>query len=229
MKLGWNFVTGLEVYLSSWKKYEDPAPGEYTYNYDPSRYPQKFVKKGSAVEFRTRTWNGVGFNGVPILRKNPIFSYTVVFNEMELYFTYELVGSIVTRFISSQSGVGLRRMWDNQARSWKLYLSIPIDSCYVICGAFGSCNTGYSTICRCLDKFVPKYPKEWAKEDWSNYCTRNVQLDCHSGDGLQKYSGYKLPDTRSSSFNKNISLEECKTICLKNHNCTTYSSLDITN
>ncbi|MCD7459422.1 hypothetical protein HAX54_040879 [Datura stramonium] len=26
MKLGWNFVTGREVYLSSWKNEEDPAP-----------------------------------------------------------------------------------------------------------------------------------------------------------------------------------------------------------
>ncbi|KAL3503313.1 hypothetical protein ACH5RR_037762 [Cinchona calisaya] len=231
MKLGWNFVTGLEVYLSSWKNYEDPAPGEYTYNYDPSGYPQKFVKSGSVIEFRTGPWNGIGFSGVPILRKNPIFSYRVVFNEMELYFTYELLGSVVTRFTLSQSGVGQRWMWDDQARSWKLYLSIPADRCdsYAICGAYGSCDIGNSAICGCLDKFEPKNPEEWAKGDSSNGCTRNVQLDCHSGDGFLKYSGYKLPDTRNSSFSKNISLEECETICLKNCTCTAYSSLDITN
>ncbi|MCD7462300.1 hypothetical protein HAX54_048208 [Datura stramonium] len=52
MKLGRNFVTGREVYLSSWKSEEDPAPGDSTYHCDTSGYPQNILKKGSDVVYR---------------------------------------------------------------------------------------------------------------------------------------------------------------------------------
>ncbi|KAK2440113.1 hypothetical protein P8452_19279 [Trifolium repens] len=39
----------------------------------------------------------------------------------------------------------------------------------------------------------------------------------------------KLPDTSSSWFDKSLSLEECKTKCLKNCSCTAYANLDVRN
>ncbi|KAL3503320.1 hypothetical protein ACH5RR_037769, partial [Cinchona calisaya] len=229
MKLGHNFVTGLEVYISSWKSFEDPAPGKYTYHCDPTGYPQNFVKMGSSLQFRTGPWNGLGFSGVPSLQRNPIFSYEVVMNSKEVYYTYKLLGSTSTRFTLSPTGVGQRWTWDNQTGSWIIYLSAPNDNCdsYGLCGAYGGCDTENSQICGCLDKFSPKYPDKWANRDWSNGCIRNVALDCQSGDGFTKYSGFKLPDTHNSSYNTNTSLEECRRICLKNCSCTAYSTLDI--
>ncbi|XP_027772425.1 G-type lectin S-receptor-like serine/threonine-protein kinase At4g27290 [Solanum pennellii] len=50
MKMGKNFVTGQEFYLSSWKKESDPAPGEYIYHCDPTGYPQNVVRKGKVKE-----------------------------------------------------------------------------------------------------------------------------------------------------------------------------------
>ncbi|KAL3503317.1 hypothetical protein ACH5RR_037766 [Cinchona calisaya] len=231
MKLGRNFVTGLEVYISAWKSYEDPAPGEYTYHCDPTGYPQNFVKKGAVLQFRTGPWNGLGFSGAPGLRKNPIFSYEVVFNAKEVYYSYKLLGSTITRFTLSPNGVGQRWTWDNQTRSWIIYLSAPNDNCdsYGLCGAYGSCDTGNSEICGCLDKFSPKDPDKWANRDWSNGCIRKVPLDCQNGDGFLKYSGFKLPDTHNSSYSKNMSLEECRRVCLNTCSCTAYSSLDISN
>ncbi|KAL3503323.1 hypothetical protein ACH5RR_037772 [Cinchona calisaya] len=229
MKLGHNFVTGLEVYLSSWKSPEDPSPGEYTHHCDSTGYPQNIVKKGSILRFRTGPWNGLGFSGVPSLQKNSIFSYEVVINSKEVYYSFKLLSSTITRYTLSPSGVGQRWKWDNQTGSWIIYLSAPNDSCdsYGFCGAYGGCDTENSQICRCLDKFSPKFPDKWNKGNWSNGCIRNVALDCQSGDGFKKYSGFKLPDTHNSSYNTNTSLKECRRICLKNCSCTAYSTLDI--
>ncbi|KAL3503341.1 hypothetical protein ACH5RR_037790 [Cinchona calisaya] len=229
MKLGHNFVTGLEVYLSSWKSPEDPSPGEYTQHCDSTGYPQNIVKKGSILRFRTGPWNGLGFSGVPSLQKNSIFSYEVVINSKEVYYSFKLLSLTITRYTLSPSGVGQRWTWDNQARSWIIYLSTPDDTCdsYGLCGAYGSCDTRISPICECLDKFSPKFPDKWNKGNWSNGCIRNVALDCQSGDGFIKYSGFKLPDTHNSSYNTNTSLKECRRICLKNCSCTSYSTLDI--
>jgi hypothetical protein len=38
----------------------------------------------------------------------------------------------------------------------------------------------------------------------------------------------KLPDTRTSSFNMTMDLEECRRVCLMNCSCTAYSTLNIT-
>ncbi|CAN4102812.1 unnamed protein product [Withania somnifera] len=62
-KLCWSFVTGPEVYLSSWKNEDDPAPGDFTYHCDPSEYPQNILKKASDVVYGSGPWNGLCFSG----------------------------------------------------------------------------------------------------------------------------------------------------------------------
>nr|GFA69814.1 G-type lectin S-receptor-like serine/threonine-protein kinase At4g27290 [Tanacetum cinerariifolium] len=42
-----------------------------------------------------------------------------------------------------------------------------------------------------------------------------------------KQSGVKLPDTRKTSFNVSMNLEECEKVCLRNCNCIAYANLDI--
>ncbi|GMP52765.1 hypothetical protein CsSME_00018466 [Camellia sinensis var. sinensis] len=51
MKLGKNFVMGLERHISSWKSSNDPAPGEFTYRCDPQGYPQTILSSGPNVLF----------------------------------------------------------------------------------------------------------------------------------------------------------------------------------
>ncbi|KAK2975346.1 hypothetical protein RJ640_009700 [Escallonia rubra] len=67
MKLEKNFETGLERYLSSWKSNDDPSPGDFTYHCDPTGYPQNVMRKDSVEQYRTGSWNGVRFSGVPNL------------------------------------------------------------------------------------------------------------------------------------------------------------------
>ncbi|KAH6795740.1 hypothetical protein C2S51_036726 [Perilla frutescens var. frutescens] len=231
MKLGRNFVTGIEVYTTSPKNDGgDPASGDYTYHCDPTGYPQNEIKKGDAVTYRTGPWNGKGFSGTPNLQKNSIFTYDVVINEREVYYHYDLINdSVITRATISASGVGYRWIWVERTQEWNSYLTIPVDNCDVYngCGPYGTCNIKNSPSCGCLDRFKPKDPQGWERGDWSNGCNRSTPLNCEKGDGFLKYSGVKLPDTRSSRYNTSMSLEECKAVCLKDCSCMAYSSLDI--
>ncbi|KAL7249458.1 hypothetical protein ACSBR1_011619 [Camellia fascicularis] len=170
MKLGKNFVSGLERHLSSWKSSDDPGQGDFAFRCDPQGYPQLILSNGSIELFRTGPWNGLGFSGNPNLTPNSIYTYGLVFTKEEVYYGYDLVNSSVV----------------------------------------SSCNVGNSPVCGCLSNFVPKYPKEWESEDWSNGCVRRTLLDCHKGDGFLKYSHYKMPDTKYSWFDKNMTLRECE-------------------
>ncbi|KAL2496254.1 G-type lectin S-receptor-like serine/threonine-protein kinase [Forsythia ovata] len=230
MKFGWNYKTGLEVYLSSWKSNDDPSSGDFTYHFDRTGYPQKVLKKGSVVQYKSGPWNGLRYSGMPNLRKNSIYKYGVVLNKNEPYFTYELLdGSIISRVTLSESGVTQRLTWVDRTQRWEVYATAPTDNCdiYRSCGAYGSCNIAKSPVCGCLDRFLPKDPEGWNHGDWSNGCVRRTPLNCRNGDVFLKYSGIKLPDTRYSQFNVSITLEECKVLCLKNCSCTAYTHLDI--
>ncbi|KAH6775705.1 S-locus lectin protein kinase family protein [Perilla frutescens var. hirtella] len=230
MKLGKNFVTGLEVHITSPKSEGDLSSGDYTYHCDPTGYPQNVIKKGDVVTYRTGPWNGKGFSGNPNLQKNNIFTYGVVINEREVYYHYDLINdSVITRFTISESGVGHRWIWVDRTQEWNSYLTIPLDNCdiYNGCGPYGTCNIKNSPSCGCLDRFKPKDPQGWERGDWSNGCNRSTPLNCEKGDGFLRYTGIKLPDTRSSRYNKSISLDECKVVCSKDCSCMAFSSLDI--
>ncbi|OIT35551.1 g-type lectin s-receptor-like serinethreonine-protein kinase sd1-1 [Nicotiana attenuata] len=161
MKLGWNFVTGREVYLSSWKNKEDPAPGDFTYHCDPSGYPQNFLKKVKDVVYRSGPWNGLRFSGATSSRDSPFYTFGMFSSETEVYFTYKLLSSVITRLILNHNGDLQRWTWGDRKQDWGPYLSIPTDNCdvYKLCGAYGSCNSVNSPVCGCLDKFVPKHKK----------------------------------------------------------------------
>ncbi|XP_009611414.1 G-type lectin S-receptor-like serine/threonine-protein kinase At4g27290 isoform X1 [Nicotiana tomentosiformis] len=231
MKLGWNFVTDREVYLSSWKNGEDPAPGDFTYHCDPSGYPQNFLKKGNNVVYRSGPWNGLRFSGATSSRDSPLYTFGIFSSKTEVYFTYKLLSSVITRLILNHNGDLQRWTWGDRKQDWGPYLSIPTDNCdvYKLCGAYGSCNSVNSPVCGCLDKFVPKHNESWQKAAWSAGCVRRTELNCLKGDVFLKYSHVKLPDTRNSLSNVTMTLEECKNICSKNCSCMAYSNLDIRN
>jgi hypothetical protein len=52
MKLGWDLVTGLDRFLSSWKSMDDPAQGEYSIRIDPRGLPQRVLMKGDSIKTR---------------------------------------------------------------------------------------------------------------------------------------------------------------------------------
>ncbi|THG11893.1 hypothetical protein TEA_012557 [Camellia sinensis var. sinensis] len=137
--------------------------------------------------------------------------------------------NVVSGFVLSHDGVVEHWTWIDRTQEWILYLTGPTDNCdkYKLCGPNGSCNVRNLPSCGCLSKFVPRNQTEWGNRDWSNGCVRRTTLDCKSGDGFLKYSQYKMPDTRSSWFDKNMTLRECEMSCLENCSCMAYTNLDI--
>ncbi|KAH0744313.1 hypothetical protein KY290_032306 [Solanum tuberosum] len=198
MKLGWNFVTRREVYLSSWKNEDDPAPGDYSYHCDPSGYPQNILKKGSNVIYRSGVWNGLRFGGARNSRDSTFYRYGIFSTKTEVYFGYNLTSSVIATFILNQNGVAQLLTWGDGEQGWVPYLVIPGDN-----------------------------SKIGTKADWSGGCVRRTELNCLQGDVFLKYSQIKLPDTRNCWSNVTLTLEECKNICSKNCSCMAYSNADI--
>ncbi|CAL9227034.1 unnamed protein product [Arabidopsis halleri] len=231
MKYGINFVTGINRFLTSWRSLDDPSTGNYTNKMDPNGVPQFFLKKNSVDFFRTGPWNGLRFTGMPNLKPNPIYRYEFVFTEEEVYYTYKLENpSVLTRMQLNPNGALQRYTWVDSLQSWNFYLSAMMDSCdlYKLCGSYGSCNINESPACRCLKGFVAKSPEAWVAGDWSEGCVRRVKLDCGKGeDDFLKIPKLKLPDTRTSWYDKSMDLSECKKVCLRNCTCSAYSPFDI--
>ncbi|KAL3503538.1 hypothetical protein ACH5RR_037987 [Cinchona calisaya] len=155
----------------------------------------------------------------------------MVINKEEVYYTYiSYNSSFISRLIFSNNGVMQLWNWDNQTQSWVICSTGPSDYCdtYRHCGAYGSCSVGKSPACSCLDKFVLENKEAWALAGWSSGCERSKPLNCHKGDIFLKYSGIDFPDTQYSWFNRSMTLEDCKAMCLKNCSCMAYANLETT-
>ncbi|KAK9025803.1 hypothetical protein V6N11_038658 [Hibiscus sabdariffa] len=234
MKLGKNFITGMNWSLSSWKSPDDPAPGRFTALIDPQGFPQLVVRNGSETFYRGGSWNGERFTGTPDLKQIEsanLFKFEFVLNRNEVYYKGEPYPALISRLAVNQSGFLERFVRTKQSQSWLEIYFAPRDECdyYAVCGAYASCNTYNSPLlCTCLDGFEPKYPKEWDHLKWSGGCTRMTTLACRDS-VFTKYNGLKLPDTSNSSFDTNMSLKECQAECSKNCSCTAYANSDIRN
>ncbi|KAJ0644714.1 putative protein kinase RLK-Pelle-DLSV family [Helianthus annuus] len=90
-----------------------------------------------------------------------------------------------------------------------------------------SCNIDKTPICECLKGFEPTSPYQWKITDWSQGCRHTVPLDCNPGEGFNKYTNLKLPDTQGSWYNQTMTLVECDKMCKTNCSCTAYTTLNI--
>ncbi|KAL2245387.1 UNVERIFIED_CONTAM: G-type lectin S-receptor-like serine/threonine-protein kinase [Sesamum indicum] len=229
MDFGWNFITGIERYVSSWKSNDDPARGDFTFRLDITGYPQVVIKRGDSVLHRLGPWNGMRFSGTPSVRQNPTFTAGLYMNSSVIYYREDALDrSVVSRFSLSPSGTGQRLTWVERSQEWVVYYNLPTDICdnYGLCGAHGSCSTGTSPACSCLDRFVPKDEQAWVGSDWSGGCLRRTPLNCQD-DVFLRYSGIKMPDSQFTWFNESFTLDECEAECLRNCSCMAYSNLDI--
>ncbi|KAI9186700.1 hypothetical protein LWI28_019980 [Acer negundo] len=224
MKIGQNLVTGMEWFLSSWKSIADPAPGDFTFKIDPRGSPQLFARKGTEIVYRSGSWNGLRFTGTPQLEPNPIFTYDFVSNEKEVFYTFDIRNiSVPARTVMSSSGYLLPSKLIDQ--NWERFSAAEIDRCeiYDFCGSYASCNINkFPDICECLEGFTPKSPGHWTEG-----CVRRASLNCYHSDGFLKHEEVKLPDTSHSWVDNNISLAECKKLCLSNCSCTAYANSDV--
>ncbi|KAI9186043.1 hypothetical protein LWI28_013287 [Acer negundo] len=204
MKIGRNFVTGLDSFLSSWKSADDPSQGDFTLRIDPE--------------------------GASSTKPNPDNTLVFVLNEKEVYHKYEIWNSsLLVRLVLDRFGIVERLTWRYRTSSWAQINAVVLDGCdnYALCGSNAGCNISNTLQCECLTGFVPKSLGEWNQLDWSGGCVRRMPLHCKNGDGFLKYKAVKLPDTSNVWFNKSISLIECKKLCSNNCSCIAYASLDV--
>ncbi|KAI3515654.1 hypothetical protein L1887_14555 [Cichorium endivia] len=230
MKLGKDFTTGRERYLTSWKSPDDPSFGVYKLWVDTNGYPQLFIRKGLVRYTRVGPWNGVGFRGRPIENTGPYFLIEYTVNQKEMYYTYKLKTSAVLRMVLMHDGIIMQSNWIERTEEWVVYGNIVVDTCslYGRCGPYARC-TLENPLCSCIEGFEPRFLKEWNEGDMSNGCQRKKPLTCGTQDVFHKISGVKFPDTRHSWYNVSMSREECETACRRNCSCTAYADLDIRN
>ncbi|XP_068320528.1 G-type lectin S-receptor-like serine/threonine-protein kinase At4g27290 [Pyrus communis] len=229
-KIGRNTVTGFNWHLRSWKSPQDPSQGNCTIQLGPKGYAEIFGREGSVIKFRYGPWNGLRLSGAPQLNPNAIYTYDLVSEHDEMYFSYKLHNnSILTRVVITSDGVH-SYTWIDRTKGWAPSLAAQTDYCdnYAVCGVHGACNMEKSPVCSCLKGFTPKFPKEWDMLDWYNGCVRKTPLNC-TGDVFQKYSGVKLPSTEQSWLSRSMNLKECEMVCMKTCSCTAYTNLDVRN
>ncbi|XP_071697452.1 G-type lectin S-receptor-like serine/threonine-protein kinase At4g27290 [Rutidosis leptorrhynchoides] len=231
VRFGRDLKRGVVRNVTSWKSVDNPSEGPFMVYWEFSGYPQVFQKNGDVIQFRLGIWNGLGFTGMPAsMKPNPIFKLQYVSNEIETYSYFDLIDpSVLSRMTLSPSGDMSWWNWINRTQGWVLFLSPTVDNCvrYGLCGVYGSCDIEQSPSCGCLKGFIPKKPDQWGVSDWTSGCRREIALDCVAGDGFRKYSNVKLPDTRQSWFDRNMTLEQCEMKCRNECNCTAYTTLDI--
>ncbi|KAE8667300.1 Serine/threonine kinase [Hibiscus syriacus] len=231
MKIGKDFRTGLDRYLISWTSSDDPSPGMFTYRFELSGFPEVIVRDSSTIRFRSGPYNGLRLSGMLEMKENPIYTFDFVFNEQDLYLTFNPRNSstLLRGVLSSENGSIVPFMWNDPNRGWIQNLPLYIDNCdrYALCGANGICDNNRSPVCSCLSGFSPNNPDEWNSVPGSGGCGRNIQLNCSSV-GYIRVPNVKVPETKHSWYNYSMNLHECKNLCSSNCSCTGYANLDIT-
>jgi len=233
MKVGKDFSSGDEWYLTSWRSADDPSPGAFRRVLDTSGRPDNIVWQGSVKTFRSGPWNGVRFGGIPevLTYQQDLFEYQMVISPREVTYGYNVKpGAAFTYVVLTDDGEVKRLVWDASIRAWQTTYQGPRDVCdaYGKCGAFNLCNVSAASaaFCGCIRGFGLVSPSRIAGR-----CQRNVALNCAAGgattDGFVPVSGVKLPDTHNASVDTGITVEECRARCLANCSCLAYAAADI--
>ncbi len=212
MTLGKDMSNGLDRFLTSCRDSDIASPGDFTYKFDYKGLPQIFIKRGSMKKFRTGLWNGVRFSGLPMPINNFFFPILASYKEL-VGFKYEPKNKLVyPRVTLSQSGILQRIVLMEGSSEWTIMDAIPNDLCdnYGQCGANSVCRSYKSSICECLEGFIPTSPEEWKMLFWSSGCVRRTPLDCKKKDGFIKLAWVKLPDLLEFWLNKSMSTMECE-------------------
>ncbi|OWM77587.1 hypothetical protein CDL15_Pgr016985 [Punica granatum] len=232
MKLGLDWRTGKDRFLTSWKSKDDPGPGNFTYRFDPTGYPQIFLYKNAAPLWRTGPWTGLRWSGLFGMSSNYIFNFSFVNDHEEVSFSYWMRNaSIFSRLVIEPSCTIQRSTWHTRDGRWNELWSSPVEDCdyYMACGPNSNCNpyNAEQFRCTCLPGFEPRSPADWFLRDGSGGCIRSPGAStCRSGEGFVKVALVKVPETSRAYVDMDLSLKECEQECLKNCSCTAYTSAD---
>ncbi|XP_076951637.1 G-type lectin S-receptor-like serine/threonine-protein kinase RKS1 isoform X1 [Bidens hawaiensis] len=233
MKFGLDRKTGLNRVVTSWKSSRNPGVGDYSHQMEFVGSTQLFLYKGMTRIWRTGSWTGHGWSGVPEMTQNYIFNVTYINNTDEVVVVYLIRNlSIFSRLVVNELGTVERLTWHEADRKWIGFWSAPNDQCdsYNHCGPFGFCDPYKSGTfeCDCLPGYEPQSPQDWYLRDGSKGCKRKAGTQmCEVGDGFVELERMKVPDTATAHVNMSLGLKACQESCLKNCTCVGYASADI--
>ncbi|KAL8257671.1 hypothetical protein R6Q59_029712 [Mikania micrantha] len=239
MKVGKNFITGRETYLTSWRSADDPSPGEYTFKLlaVKGKYQQVYFMRSAAILTRLGPYNGKLFSGRPNFTPdpavNPTYHIPMVVTQNEIYFTFNYKindTAFLLRIVTSSGKLEVSQLKFPNPRLMPI-TTITVDYCdnYGVCGPYGSCSIATSPFCGCLKGFERKTTisdEKSADHNNTSVCRRSIALDCAPGEGFLKFSSMKLPDTENAVFSGNMSLKDLA--CNNNCSCTAYANPNIT-
>ncbi|XP_065624680.1 G-type lectin S-receptor-like serine/threonine-protein kinase At1g11410 [Quercus suber] len=222
MKLGLDWQTGLNRFLTSWKSKDDPGIGNYSFQIVTTGYPQAFVYMGRTILWRARSWTGLRWSGVPKMTSK-YFDVQFVNNQDETtIMDHTLLNlsdpKVFSKMMVNKSGIMKWSLW--KETRWVEYWSALQELCdkYLNCGPNSYCDP-YNVVtfeCKCFPRFEPKS---------SHDCMRKKRVSmCNNREGFVKLEQMKVPDTSIEHVDMRLSMNECKQKCLRNCSCMAYAS-----
>ncbi|CAA7060798.1 unnamed protein product [Microthlaspi erraticum] len=230
MKFGYTRQDGLDRFMTSWRSPDDPGFGNFTYRIDRRGFPQMMMYKGPSIWWRSGSWTGQRWSGVPEMTNKFIFNVSFVNNPDEVSIIYGVLSpSVITRMVLNETGILQRFTWNGRDKKWIGFWSAPEEKCdnYNHCGLNGYCDptSPDKFECTCLPGYEPKKPQDWSLRDASGGCKRrDVASVCNGKEGFAKLKRVKVPNTSAVSVDMNITLKECEKRCLRNCSCVAYAS-----
>lgn len=218
---------GLGRKLVSWQTASNPAEGRYSLHMTPA---MEFVSmwEDQMIYWRTGTWNGHAFSGVPEMSNNTYFSF---FFDNSTGFSWTILPSLnlIVRFIVDTDGLIKHEAWDGAASAWNAFWSQPHDQCtvYELCGPNGVCGENVSPFCSCPTGFQPTNAQEWSSNAWAGGCARQEKLQC-SNDGFTPLSQTSFNASSQQVF-LGLDSNDCSAACLRNCSCMAYNYDQINN
>ncbi|KAJ8628417.1 hypothetical protein MRB53_021724 [Persea americana] len=236
-QLGRNKITGERQRLVSWKNSEDPAPGLFSVEMDPSGINQFVMMwNRSRIYSQSGVWTGQYFSLVPGMGMAAYqhSNITLMETQNRTYATYEFLDN-TTMARSDINPLGQLQQCApvGSSQTWSCFWFIPTSRCevYSYCSSFGICTQPQSTLasCSCLRGFEPASQKDWNSSIWSGGCKRRTPLHCGGNtsidaekDGFLVMRNVQLRGNQESLTTVR-SAKECELYCLNNCSCTTYA------
>ncbi|XP_059068834.1 G-type lectin S-receptor-like serine/threonine-protein kinase At2g19130 [Cryptomeria japonica] len=215
--------------LTSWKSLADPAIGLFSYGMDRSSGMTQMVMiyNNSVPYSSSGEWTGSYFTKVPEGNDNKISEMIcerVSPSRLQFHFRVKPSGHILTGRILLDENGELKVYLAMDDGTWNQIWSSHRGQCsqFEICGAYGLCNA--NDVCSCVEGFTPKNGSQgW----WSSGCARRKPLQCSveagTTDGFVESKNRYLPEEEALSYNKEPTIEACRTACLNNCSCTAFT------
>ncbi|XP_042386104.1 S-locus-specific glycoprotein S13-like [Zingiber officinale] len=214
MKFGFVKQTNTSRRQVSWKNSTDPSPGDYIQMIRAQPIPDLITLNGSAKYHRGGLWKEYMIS-LPSTASSVRPTY--VSNENEGYFTFSYTASptpVLLRAVLCANGTFQTWFLDRSGKEeWQLLWSVPEDECdeYNRCGRNSVCTWNYYTVnCDCMDGFI-----KIVENGSEGGCQREKPLNCSSNQ-FSKVQNVKPPDPQNATARGNMSLDDCKNLCLNN-------------